>query len=160
MDELCLSIPIKPLQAYAKSRVKRKADDKDIRLHLYLWLSKWMTWHPDLTFFSVDTHGKGQWTKDDQVIRRRMVIVKWAHCFCRNWSNKAIDTLTSQTRWIGIACSKRQMKAAPLISNATVKHTSRSCLYAPCGTSLLWRYACVCVCVTFQILRCFFFLHS
>ncbi|KAI7880594.1 hypothetical protein K492DRAFT_195055 [Lichtheimia hyalospora FSU 10163] len=66
MHELCLSIPIKPLQQYAKLRVKRKADDKDIRLHLYLWLSKWMTWHPDLTYFSVDTHGKGQWTKDDQ----------------------------------------------------------------------------------------------
>lgn len=75
MNELCLSIPIKPLQDYAKKRVKRKADDKDIRLHLYLWLSKWMTWHPDLTYFSVDSHGKGQWTKDDQVTKRRNVIV-------------------------------------------------------------------------------------
>lgn len=67
MHELCLSIPVKPLQDYAKKRVKRKADDKDIRLHLYLWLSKWMAWHPDLTYFSVDSHGKGQWSKDDQV---------------------------------------------------------------------------------------------
>ncbi|KAI8147651.1 hypothetical protein BJV82DRAFT_575597 [Fennellomyces sp. T-0311] len=61
-----IAVPLnKQILQYAQEHVKeKKKDQRDIRLHLYLWLSNWIAWEPYPTQFSVDS--KDQWTETDQ----------------------------------------------------------------------------------------------
>ncbi|KAI9493754.1 hypothetical protein BDB00DRAFT_928700 [Zychaea mexicana] len=61
-----IAIPTKGLLDFAQAHVRtKKKDTRDVRLHLYLWLSHWRTWEPRLSELTIDSKNN-QWADVDR----------------------------------------------------------------------------------------------